>query len=274
MRNSKLLYSALVKGIEQSSDVCKDFHLARLQSVTAEGSHRWLTVTPSRSMLRLPDDEYRWMAWYRLGVEIPGIRDLPKCPCCYKPDAFLYDPWHYLNCNTLISVWGTARHNSATLNLMLKSLTAGCHARHEPSHLSNSDSKRPDLELFTIPEITLIDTVISNPVAPSHIRSARREALAVAQEAVKCKEKKYKDMAEYQNAKFLAFACETFGGISKSAKKVVELIADITVTNCPWVTRRETIECLLNENSVIIQRGNAAIVRAGELQRSIASRFI
>jgi hypothetical protein len=56
----------------------KDVELARLQSVQADGSHRWLTVTSRKRSLRLTDQEYRTCVKYRLGVHIAGIQDLDQ----------------------------------------------------------------------------------------------------------------------------------------------------------------------------------------------------
>ena len=52
-------------------------------------------------------------------------------------------------------------------------------------------------------------------------------------------------MAEYQQAKFYPFACETLGGISRSAKQVVGIIADVTVNNCTWLTRKAVMDEIL-----------------------------
>ncbi|KAJ3176079.1 hypothetical protein HDU85_007827 [Gaertneriomyces sp. JEL0708] len=266
------LYSALVKGVSDSVGcLSRDFHLARLQSVTAEHSHRWLTVPPTNHVLRLTDLEYRWCARYRLGLVVTGTQDLDSCPCCHKHQAFSIDPWHYLSCRVLISKMGTVRHNSIALCIKQFALNAGCNARHEPANLDENDRKRPDLELFTLPDPTLVDVVVSNSVAPTHLDSAKKNPLAAADKATKFKHKKYKAMTEYQRSKFHAFACEALGGISPDAMRVVNLLTAVTITNCPWLPRSEVMDDILNHIAINIQRGNAAMIREGELKRRFAT---
>jgi hypothetical protein len=273
LRTSNLIYHALVTEVlNREASPSRNCELGRLQSILADESHRWLTVTPHDRSLRLTDEEYRICAKFRLGARITGIQDLSVCPCCKKRDAFTIDPWHYLSCASLISTEGTARHNNISLQLKHSALNGGCYARYEPRDLSQDDNKRPDVELFTLPVSTLIDVVVSNPIAPSHAQSAIHHPLAVADQAAKKKCKKYQEMAAFQNAKFSPFACETLGGISRSAKQVVGLISDITVTNCSWLPKRTVMNDLLDVVAIHIQRGNASMVRAGELQRRIASR--
>jgi hypothetical protein len=275
LRTSNHIYNALVTDVlNRDASVSKDCEMGRLQSILADESHRWLTVTPHDRSLRLNDVEYQTCAKYRLGARITGIQDVNTCPCCKKRQAFVTDPWHYLSCSSLISTQGTARHNNISLQLKHAALSGGCYARYEPRDLSKDDHKRPDVELFTLPAPTLIDVVVSNSIAPSHAQSARIQPLAVADKAAKKKNKKYQALAEYQNADFHPFACEALGGMSRSAKKVISLIADITTNNCSWLSRRTVINELSDVVAIHIQRGNAAMVRAGEVQRRIASRHL
>jgi hypothetical protein len=275
LRTSNLIYNALVNEVlNRSASLSKDSELGRLQSILADESHRWLTVTPHDRSLRLTNVEYQTCAKYRLGAHITGIHDLNECPCCRKHQAFMTDPWHYLSCPSLISTEGTARHNHISLQLKHTALNGGCYARYEPRDLSQDDRKRPDVELFTLPVNTLIDVVVSNSIAPSHVQSAKSKPLAVADQAAKKKHKKYQALAEYQNADFRPFACEALGGMSRSAKQVIGLIADITSNNCSWLSRRTVINDLSDAIAIHIQRGNAAMVRTGELQRRIASHHL
>ena len=165
---------------------------------------------------------------------------------------------------------GTVRHNNLALFLKHAALTAGCLARHEPADLSHEDRKRPDVELFTVPNSTIIDVVVSNPIAPSHIQSAKKSPLKVADEAAKKKINKYRQMAEYQNADFIAFACEALGGLSPDSKRVISLIADITEHNCSWLSRADVVKNINDHIAIIIQRGNAAMVRAADMHRRLS----
>ena len=166
---------------------------------------------------------------------------------------------------------GTVRHNSIALCIKQFALNAGCNARHEPANLDENDRKRPDLELFTLPDPTLVDVVVSNSVAPTHLDSAKKNPLAAADKATKFKHKKYKAMTEYQRSKFHAFACEALGGISPDAMRVVNILTAVTITNCPWLPRSEVMDDILNHIAINIQRGNAAMIREGELKRRFAT---
>ena len=76
-------------------------------------------------------------------------------------------------------------------------------------------------------------------------------------------------MAEYQSANFLAFACEALGGLSPDSKRVIGLIADITEHNCSWLSRAEVVKNIEDHIAIIIQRGNAAMVRACDMHRRL-----
>ena len=158
--------------------------------------------------------------------------------------------------------------------LKTSALNGGCFARYEPRDLSKDDHTRPDVELFTLPASTIIDDVVSNSVAPSHAPAAKTKPLAVADQAAKKINKKYQTMAEYQQAKFYPFACEALGGISRTAKQVVGIIADVTVNNCAWLSRKAVMEEIFDGIAIKIQRGNAAMVHAGQLQHRLATRTL
>ena len=267
-RASNHIFSALEKRARMiSDDLRKNFHLARLQSVQAEGSSRWMQVTPRERHLRLTDDEYRWATKLRLGVPVSAVADSDRCTGCNKSGAFGRDSWHYLSCSQFISRFGTMRHNAVALAITRYARLAGCDARHEPTRLSEDDEKRPDVEFCTLPKSTLIDVVISHPTAPSHQAAAKKGPLSVADEATKRKHKKYATMAQFQNATFNAFSCETYGGLSEEARKVVAQIADIAIDNGALQSRLSIINELLDEVAVHIQRGNAKMMHAGEVSR-------
>ena len=76
-------------------------------------------------------------------------------------------------------------------------------------------------------------------------------------------------MAEYQNANFIAFACEALGCLSPDSKRVISLIADITEHNCSWLSRADVVKNINDQIAIIIQRGNAAMVRAADMHRRL-----
>ena len=62
-------------------------------------------------------------------------------------------------------------------------------------------------------------------------------------------------MAETQNAKFIPFAVEMYGGLGKSAKKLLNKISKCA--------RDQIIQNLKGEIAISIQRGNAIAILAG-----------
>ena len=78
------------------------------------------------------------------------------------------------------------------------------------------------------------------------------------------KNKKYSAMAKAQNATFLPFAVEMYGGLGKSAKKLLNKISkcvrDLHMLMWPY---HRIIQNLKGEIAISIQRGNAIAILAG-----------
>jgi hypothetical protein len=56
--------------------------------------------------------------------------------------------------------------------------------------------------------------------------------------------------------------------------QVVGIIADVTVNNCTWLSRKAVMDEIFDGIAIKIQRGNADMVHAGQLQHPIATRYL
>ena len=95
----------------------------------------------------------------------------------------------------------------------------------------------------------------------------------MADEATARKHTKYRTLARFQQATLQAFAMETYGGVGKEAKNTVNTIAGMAVDNGSLQSKQYIASELLDEVAINVQRGNARMMRAGELQRKMRSRF-
>jgi hypothetical protein len=144
---------------------------------------------------------------------------------------------------------------------------AGSQSRKEPSKLAQQGKERPDLQIFSPQRDWLIDVSVTHPLCPTHRVTAAKEPLNAAGRSVKKKDHKYVPMAEYQQAEFSAFACETLGGLDKSAIKVVNKVASIAKDNVSIYSHSTVRWSLLDSVAIAIQRGNARVMIAASIKK-------
>ena len=103
--------------------------------------------------------------------------------------------------------------------LYVSTIHAGGVAIKEPTHLSGSgDHTRPDLQLALNGQRYLVDVTIRHPGCKTNIQhGSARQQLAAAHKGETEKKAKYAAMAKTQQASFIPFAVETYGGLGKSA---------------------------------------------------------
>ena len=77
------------------------------------------------------------------------------------------------------------------------------------------------------------------------------------------KKNKYSAMAKTQNAKFIPFAVEMYGGLGKSAKKLLKMISNCARDQMLMWPYHQIIQNLKGEIAISIQRGNAIAILAG-----------
>ena len=70
-------------------------------------------------------------------------------------------------------------------------------------------------------------------------------------------------MAKSQNAKFIPFAVEMYGGLGRSAKKLLRMISKCARDQMLMWPYHQIIQNLKGEIAVSIQRGNAIAILAG-----------
>jgi hypothetical protein len=156
---------------------------ARLLSVTAPHSSRWLQVVPTEPDLRLTDLQYHWAARLRLGLSVPATADgtdSDSCDSCRRLGVFKADSWHHLSCVHHRGAEVTDRHHAVVDCVARHARMAGARCRVEPTRLSERDRTRPDLKVLG-PQPNrdlLIDVSITHPLAPSHLDVAVRGSLA------------------------------------------------------------------------------------------------
>jgi hypothetical protein len=121
---------------------------------------------------------------------------------------------------------------------------------------------RPDLR-FTLPDhksLTLIaDVAVTHPAAAGIVSRAAAQPLAAAQVLEKLKQHKYQELAKKAKAELLAFVMESSGAFGRQADTILKILAK-------QVPEEERSQWAIDTRialSVAVQRGNAALHRAG-----------
>jgi hypothetical protein len=102
----------------------------------------------------------------------------------------------------------------------------------------------------------LIDVTIVHLTCPSHLHKSQTQ-LKTAHQACEAKKSQYKQLAEQQKAEFLAFAIESFGGLSHSARNLNRTIATFANDHLSAWSKEEIITNINSAIACAIQRGNA-----------------
>ena len=125
----------------------------------------------------------------------------------------------------------------------------GIPAATEPKQFECADGKRPDVTFYLCDQMPLtIDLHINNPACKSHANQADPTA-----DSRRKKDKKYKSTVEGSSHEWTSVGFETFGAFSADADRLAVKLAS---ASAGIMTRKE----IAQEVSVIIQRGNAAIL--------------
>jgi hypothetical protein len=235
---------------------------ARMLAVSAYGASVWKTTTPSTVQSTLSDTHYQIAAKLALGV--PPVSLPSDCSSCHKADACETDPFHPLSCNSQKGREITLRHDSVVNDLHHGIKAAGGVCIKEPSRLgSDGDNSRPDLQVVIGGEQVLVDVTIGNPTCQTYQDQCSEEQLKCTVMAEQRKNNKYSAMAETQNAKFIPFAVEMYGGLGKSAKKLLNKISKCARDQMLMWPYHRIIQNLKGEIAISIQRGNAIAILAG-----------
>jgi hypothetical protein len=256
---NKLQLQAAVAKAEAEED---EANLARLLGVTAPGASVWLTTTPSTPALSLTNIEYQICSKLRLGLHpLPLPSD---CASCNTQDACALDPLHPLVCIGQKGRTITDRHHETVDSLYVSTIHAGGLANKEPTRLSgNGDHTRPDLQLVLNGQQVLVDVTIRHPGCMTNImHGSARQQLAAAHKGEAEKKAKYAAMAKAQQASFLPFAVETYGGLGKSARKLIKQIVAAAEDQMQLLSSEEIRKELTGSVAIAVQKGNAKILLA------------
>ena len=158
----------------------------------------------------------------------------------------------------------TDRHHETVDPLYVGTIHAGGLAHKNPAHISgNGDHTRPDLQLVLNGKHYLVDVTIRHPGCKTNIQhGADTEQLAAAHQGEKEKKAKYAAMAKAQQASFIPFAVETYGGLGKSATKLINLIASAAEDGLQMLSESEVRKELRESVAIAVQKGNANIMLA------------
>jgi hypothetical protein len=251
-----------------SDAVAADNHIAaaRLKSITAPRSALSFTTLPTSWELILTDAVYE--AQFRLRYGLSPVEHGPhRCGACQKAVDLQLHPWHHLVCQALKGGPMTKERHNEIVRLISRWLTAcgaTCTTRFRTERKEADEEKRlPDLDVRMGAKRWLMDATIRHPAAVSNARAAAKQVLATAEKAEREKQERYEELARKENAKFVPIALETFGGFGdKVAKFFEEFRAESKRLCIRWVPFEHfrDIDRLI---ALELQRGNAAVVRAG-----------
>ena len=212
----------------------------------------------------------------RLGLSVHDKR-LSHCVVCASHglcdddnNNFIVDPYHYLSCKYTRASTFINRHNSVVKILADAAEKAGLDCTLEPSHLSDENNKRPDLIIHYNDNVYIVDVAIVHPTAASYLKVSTKQ-FAISDAKAVDKIRKYSSLTGKNNAKFIPFIVETYGGIHSTALEFIETISIAAGENTFSLhTSNEIYHMLTNSIACAVQIGNA---NACQASFNIQSKF-
>src|ERR1700753_1526479 len=231
----------------------------------------WLTTDPSSPALSLTNTQYQISSKIRLGLQpLPLPSD---CASCHTPDACAEDHNYPLVCIAQKGTNTTIRHHDGVDAIFVSTIHAGGFAIKEPRQLGGrGDNTRPDLQLLLNGHQVLVDVTIRDPACKTNIQhGSATQQLAAAHRGEAEKKAKYAAMAKTQQAEFIPFAVETYGGMGKSARKLIKRIASVAQDRLQATSEKEVRQQLEESVAIAVQRGNANIMLAAYYRATSAA---
>jgi hypothetical protein len=242
----------------------KEYKQAHHNAITASKASLSLSVLPSSPGLRLSDADFSVMARMRLNLP-PLPEDEASLFCRFCRADLQADPLHGLTCRQMLSSEIMVRHDAVKNTLVRWFNALGAPARPEPRNPDDPRGSRVDI-LVEFPlhrERTLVDVVISHPLAASHRSRAATASLAVAVQAAKDKHRKHGAQAEERRCDLVAFSLETFGGWHLEAADFLRsVIARCSQQQDVKWAPTEVVKGVHGLIAMAIVRGNARAIRA------------
>jgi hypothetical protein len=238
------------------------------------GASLWRTTIQTRAEYELLEWEVRCSFRIRHGQQpkpftqqqlaAPARR---QCPLCQHFDL-QRDPLHVTNCAHA----STNERHRLVVNALVQLVRAtGAGASTEPvlsrvqpacpgSGLQPSGERRPDFLLSGLvhPLPLLIDVVVTNPTANSHVSTSQGEG-GTANAAEERKRRSYRPIVDTALYDFLAFGIETFGALGNDAIAVLQRIAQQALQS-RYATLHGYIAHCRATISFALQRGNARLI--------------
>jgi hypothetical protein len=212
-------------------------------------------VLPTEPSLQIKPHPYMLIAGFNLGklpLPAPTI-----CGLCSKRTG---SDWaHALSCEKVIPVEGCKRHNGIGVVLRRWIERAGGACRLEPRKLCADSNKRPDGEVSLGLETIFFDVMVTNQ--NSAYNAEHKSASAMLEHHAGFKRRKYRDMTAQQHASFVPFILDVYGRMSDDASRFVERIVSFAGDNQTTYSTSQIREGILNELSVSLQVGNAAMLQ-------------
>lgn len=237
---------------------------ARLLAVKATHASAWLTATPADAATRMSNKVFGKSVRLRLGIPFSD-HQVNGCACGQTwahPEDDNFDPRHDLSCIKFKHLDVTHRHDvvKVIINKWIHRLGAASHLEYK----YGPGKHRADIWVtFPSGEIFVLDVVITSATCPSAIKHRSHEVmLAAAAAAAKSKHAKYRRHLKDDDAKFVAIAAESDGGILDEAANFFKKVSKLAIDDrsCGY-TYAEALRAMIAEVAVGIQRGNYRICR-------------
>ncbi len=201
----------------------------------------------------------------RMRLNLPPLpEDESASFCCFCRADLQADPLHGLTCRQMLSSEIMVRHDVIKRTLVKWLNDLGAPARDEPRNPDDPRGTRCDIlaEFPMHKERTLVDVVVSHPLAASHRPRAVTASLAVADYAAKEKHRKHGPQAEERQCDLVAFALETFGGWHAEAADFVRSVMSrgSKQQHVKWAPA-EVVKRVYGLIATAIVRGNARTIR-------------
>jgi hypothetical protein len=118
---------------------------------------------------------------------------------------------------------------------------------------------RADLRLQAGAECYLLDVTVAHAAAKSYFKRGAERRLYAAGQLARQKDSKFLERVQRMGAKFVPFACESYGALSKEAETFLENLADYKSKDVPAL-RTPFLRWIRSRVSVAVQHGNASLL--------------